>query len=97
MLLVCPPELTSAIMPEIATQPLPAACEEIRSDSGKPFAWAFQAPTTLAGQPLACAEPVPSPTAAHAARSDSDRYLLMKHPHFDGWDRLASRSSLDLG
>src|SRR3954454_3882453 len=97
MVLLCPPAARSAIMPVIATQPLPAACVEMRSTSALWFACTFQLPTTLVGQPLACAEPEPSPMAAHAVRSDSDRYFLMTHPHLSGWDRLASRSFLDLG
>src|SRR4051794_28192163 len=97
MLLVCPPTATSAIMPMIATQPLPAACVEMRSTSALWLACTFQLPTTLVGQPLAWAEPVRSPTAAQAVRSDSDRYFFMTHPHFAGWDRLANRSFLDLG
>src|SRR3954451_23660339 len=97
MLLVYPPTATSAIMPVIATQPLQAACVEVRSTSALWVGCTFQLPTTLVGQPLACAEPVPSPMAAHAVRSDSDRYFFMTHPHFAGWDRLANRSFLDLG
>ena len=84
-------------MPVIATQPLPAACEEMRSTKALWFACTFQLPTTLVGQPLAWAEPVPRPTAAQAASSDSDRYFLMTHPYFPGRDRVASRSLLDLG
>src|SRR5689334_3442379 len=97
MLLLWPTGLTSVIVPVITTHPLPAACEEMRSTSPLWLACTLQLPTTLVGHPLACAEPEPSPTAAHAARSDSDRYFFMTHPHFDGWDRLASRSSFDLG
>src|SRR3954452_14554388 len=97
MLLLCPPEARSVIVPVIATQPLPAACVEMRSTSALWLACTFQLPTTLVGQPLACAEPVPSPMAAHAVRSDSVRYFFMTHPHFAGWDRLASPSFLDLG
>src|SRR3954454_9064050 len=97
MLLLCPPAARSAIMPVIATQPLPAACVEMRSSSALWLACTFQLPSTLVGQPLACAEPEPSPTAAQAAKIDSDRYFLMTHSHFADWDRLASRSFLDLG
>src|SRR4051812_22896998 len=97
MLLITPPAVTSVVVPVISTQPLPAACVEMRSTSALWLARTFQLPSTLVGQPLACAEPVPSPTAAQAATIDSDRYFLMTHPHFADWYRLANRHFLDLG